>query len=46
MNSNVLTNKRSTEDFYTDMIKFKERKERKLEEMRRARNEREMEECK
>ena len=38
--------KRSTEDFYQDMLKFKEKKERKLEEMRRKKDQDEISECK
>jgi len=38
--------KRSTEDFYQDMLKFKDKKERKLEEMRRKKDQDEISECK
>ena len=38
--------KRSTEDFYQDMLKFRDKKERKLEEMRRKKDQDEISECK
>jgi hypothetical protein len=37
--------RRSKEEFYNDMIKFKELKERKLNQQRKAQDELEVEEC-